>query len=453
PNWPPEMQGKLFFFDFSGWIRMATIDEAGHPVSIEPFVPLMEKIICLEQNPVTNAMYYLGINGNIRQITFGGNPPPAAVALVEPQFGASPLTVTLDASSSFDQNHAPEELAYRWDFGDGTTATGQQVQHTFSSPTSEPTSFGIKLQITDPEGAVGEDSTIVSLNNTPPSVTISSFADGDFYPIDKTNLLELRAEVFDQEHAPEVLDYEWQTYLHHNDHFHPEPVDERLTSHLFLEPLGCQEEIYFYRVRLRVTDPEGLFTELEQRLYPDCQIISPGAIDLIATTGNAHIDLNWQLSSSATDILSVEVQRSSNFTDFIPLANITSSDLSWRDESPIRGNNIYRIKTISANRTINYSSIATASWPTLPAFTIAPNPTDGVIQLRYGENFSGGQLYFTLYDAQGQLMRKTNWQQDGAPDGFTKALNIGDLPAGIYIMTLTGAGLELSEQILHQGRL
>jgi hypothetical protein len=32
-----------------------------------------------------------------------------------------------------DALHSPVDLAYTWDFGDGTTATGQTVTHTYAS--------------------------------------------------------------------------------------------------------------------------------------------------------------------------------------------------------------------------------------------------------------------------------------------------------------------------------
>jgi hypothetical protein len=35
-------------------------------------------------------------------------------------------------------------------------------------------------------------------------------------------------------------------------------------------PLGCDTEIYFYRIHLTVTDPHGLATQRTSEITPDC---------------------------------------------------------------------------------------------------------------------------------------------------------------------------------------
>lgn len=449
-GWPPQYQGKLFFFDFSGWIKTATIDANGYPTEIEPFGEDIGRILGLYQNPVTNKLYYLKQSHEIREIAFGGNPPPIAVAAAEPRFGPQSVTVNFDATASSDQNNSSDELTYSWDFADGTSATGIQPTHSFTTNSLEPTSFNVRLTVSDPQGAIAEDSLIISLNNTPPTVSISSFADGDRYPTDRTNLLELRADVTDNEHPIETLTYAWQTFLHHNEHFHAEPIDEASASRLFIEPLGCAGETYFFRVNLTVTDPAGLSTQVEQSIYPDCDPI-PVATDLTATATPTHVDLDWQFTGPTDEILLMELQRAANFTEFTPLATVAinaAGPYSWRDEQPLVGNNVYRVKTITTDRSINYSNIAVSSWPKPASFSISPMPTDGPIVLEYNEPFMGGQLEFTLYDALGKKILFTNWQAVENADGFNKSLFLGNLPVGAYYYQLVGGNLDLSGTIL-----
>ncbi|NOY91607.1 MAG: PKD domain-containing protein [Deltaproteobacteria bacterium] len=67
-------------------------------------------------------------------------------------FGSDPARsqrITFDASASADPDGAIVE--YRWDFGDGTRATGQGQIHEF-----EPGPFTVLLSITDADGATGE---------------------------------------------------------------------------------------------------------------------------------------------------------------------------------------------------------------------------------------------------------------------------------------------------------
>ena len=115
---------------------------------------------------------------------------------------------------------------------------------------------------------------------------------GDQYPIDFTSLLRLAAEVSDAEHGPEELMYQWRTFLHHNDHFHPDPVIFEPESHFLISPLGCGEEIYFYRIELTVTDPEGLATTVSQRIYPYCGTPFTDWLELSGENKDAAIELN-----------------------------------------------------------------------------------------------------------------------------------------------------------------
>ncbi|MBX5482162.1 MAG: metallophosphoesterase [Myxococcaceae bacterium] len=54
-------------------------------------------------------------------------PPPTLQLLTEPQEGPAPLTVHFTATSDVG------DAAIAWDFGDGATATGSTVEHTFQS--------------------------------------------------------------------------------------------------------------------------------------------------------------------------------------------------------------------------------------------------------------------------------------------------------------------------------
>jgi PKD repeat protein len=63
-----------------------------------------------------------------------------AVFTATPTSGQVPLTVQFDASGSTGSN-----LTYEWDFGDGTTGTGKQIEHTFT----ESDVYVVKLTVKD----------------------------------------------------------------------------------------------------------------------------------------------------------------------------------------------------------------------------------------------------------------------------------------------------------------
>ena len=80
--------------------------------------------------------------------------PPTAVASATPTSGVAPLTVSFSAQGS---SAAQGSIAsYRWDFGDGTTGSGERVTHTYTSAgVYEPT-----VTVTDTDGDVADVSIV-----------------------------------------------------------------------------------------------------------------------------------------------------------------------------------------------------------------------------------------------------------------------------------------------------
>jgi len=62
------------------------------------------------------------------------NTPPLALASADVTRGSAPLVVNFSAAGSSDQDGSIS--SYQWDFGDGTTATGAEASHTYTTPGS-----------------------------------------------------------------------------------------------------------------------------------------------------------------------------------------------------------------------------------------------------------------------------------------------------------------------------
>jgi hypothetical protein len=136
----------------------------------------------------------------------------------------------------------------------------------------------VTLVVTDTAGASATNRLLISVNNTPPQVTITSPVDGTRYSMTASRTYNCTATVTDAEHTASQLRCQWQTILHHNNHEHPEPVVTNCTTTTLISPIGCDGETYYYRVLLTVTDAAGLATTNEVRLYPDCTGTVPAEV-------------------------------------------------------------------------------------------------------------------------------------------------------------------------------
>jgi len=73
---------------------------------------------------------------------------PTADIVATPRSGEAPLTVIFEGSG-MDQDGTV--VSYEWDFGDGSTAIGQIVEHVYLQPGT----FAVTLTVTDNRGGTG----------------------------------------------------------------------------------------------------------------------------------------------------------------------------------------------------------------------------------------------------------------------------------------------------------
>ncbi|PTM11939.1 MAG: hypothetical protein DA408_12455 [Bacteroidetes bacterium] len=434
-QFPAAYQGKYFHFDFSGWIRTFDLDDSNTLSGVDLFHEYTKDIIHLAQNLADGALYYTNLAGEVHRIAYGGNPAPVAIIEADRFYGASPLPVQFSAIRSYDPNNNP--LTYAWDFGDGTTSTEIAPLHTFvSTQAGVPQSFPVRLTVTDSLGASHTDERIVALNNTPPVVTIVSFNDGDQYSLEYTSLLRLKADVYDAETPAEELTYEWRTFLHHNEHFHPDPVIFEPETYFLVSPLGCGQEEYFYRIELTVTDPGGLATTVSQRILPFCGDQFTQWIELAGTVQDHSVDLTWG-TLFEEDIVQLELQRASDYFNFTVLATIPPAGNSTRprryayqDAAPLRGANIYRIKAVTATGAFAYSNLFQTSFPAPKDWRVFPNPASQQLTF-YILEAQAEMVHLELFSVAGQRLRQATFAAEIGQE-WQRELPIDQLPAGLY---------------------
>ncbi|QHT65828.1 PKD domain-containing protein [Rhodocytophaga rosea] len=286
-DFPAAYKNTYFHGDYvGGWIKNMPVNASHKPTAVKNFIDSGAIVVYMATHPIDGGLYYVNFGSEIRKITSTNNQPPTAVATVNKTFGTSPLTVQFTGSNSTDPEAIP--LTYEWNFGDGSAVSTQpNPSHTFTATAGVPTKFTVTLKVKD-NLSTSQTTLVISVNNTPPVVTITSPVNNTLYPVTQESTYNLRATVTDAEHTATQLKYEWQTTLYHEDHMHPEPIDTKVQTTTTIDPLGCDGQSYFYLIALKVTDGAGLSTTKEVKLFPNCGGTNdPPTVILTAPVNNA----------------------------------------------------------------------------------------------------------------------------------------------------------------------
>ncbi|MFD1143979.1 putative Ig domain-containing protein [Larkinella insperata] len=282
-NYPAEYQNAYYFGDFNGgWISKISFDSDNQPQPATLTKLLdggssYQYITCIAFNPIDKNMYYLRYPENggerIRRVTYSGSAggsPPVAIILSDKNNGPSPLTVKFTGNTSYDPEG--KALTYAWDFGDKTTSTAANPEHTFTT-TSTSTTYIVKLTVTDPEGKTNQTEktiTVSSASNAAPVIVSTSVDDKEQMDLSEIRNIDLSAVINDETPANQ-LSYKWTVSLFHNDHQHDDFITTAQTATASLPPIGCDGTLTFwYGVKLEVTDAGGLKTETMRYIYPNC---------------------------------------------------------------------------------------------------------------------------------------------------------------------------------------
>ena len=306
-DFPSIYRNTYFHADYvEGWIKNFVFDEQNRPVQVRDFASGAGSIVCLATHPLRGELYYVAWPASVMRVRYApsGNRPPIARASPSPAYGPGPLTVQFTGAASEDPEGLP--LDYRWQFGDGSpVATTANPLHTFHAPSGIATPYTVTLTVTDRSGASHSNTVVVSVNNTPPIVSILNPANGTKYPRGQQTLYECVADITDDEHDASQMSFAWQTILHHNTHSHPEPVDTNRTTTTVISAAECDEQTYYYRIVLTVTDPAGLSATNQVMLFPNCDRVVPAIVwtnpaDVVYGTALDAVQLNAATDTPGT---------------------------------------------------------------------------------------------------------------------------------------------------------
>ncbi|WP_170219488.1 PKD domain-containing protein [Nocardioides litoris] len=275
PDWPAPYRGALAFGDYARdciWYLPAGAD--GVPDASAPAL-LVERAA----NPVDlftgvdGDLFYVDIGfdedgtpdpgrGKVHRISYDPSRPVARITSSTP-WGALPLRVDLDASTSSDPDGGA--LSYAWDLdGDGSLdARGATASRTYATDGDVP----VRLVVTDPDGETDTATLVVSAGNRPPVVTIDEPAAGTTWAVG--DRIAFSGSATDPDDGPlPAADLRWSVSMAHC------PGD--CHAHLVETVAGAGGEVTAFDHELpshlvltaTATDRRGLVSSVERVLQP-----------------------------------------------------------------------------------------------------------------------------------------------------------------------------------------
>ena len=171
--------------------------------------------------------------------------------------------------------------------------------------------------------------------------------------------------------------------------------------------------------------------------------------EFTATAQSTRVHLRW-VTASELHNNRFEIERSVNARNFERVGTVAGQGTSnqghtyaFLDTPPTAGLLYYRLRQVDTDGASTYSGVQTVQVePAAKAVSVRPNPTAGRIEVDLTW-LPGGPCQLVVRDIRGQVVYSAT-----ATAGAVYPLDLLKQSAGIYILTLTGAGQTFTERIV-----
>ncbi len=168
-----------------------------------------------------------------------------------------------------------------------------------------------------------------------------------------------------------------------------------------------------------------------------------------ARKNKEEVELEWT-TASETENKYFEIERSPEGRDFEVIGRVNGngttssfSDYSFIDETPLRGNNYYRLRQLDFDGSASLSEVKIVNFESnITEVKVIPNP---VKQNEFTLSYAGeeAEVNFGIYDIFGKQIQLGIVQNNELQE-----VEVGDLPNGIYILKLSGESIHHTEKII-----
>ncbi|HVZ98631.1 MAG TPA: T9SS type A sorting domain-containing protein [Chitinophagaceae bacterium] len=200
------------------------------------------------------------------------------------------------------------------------------------------------------------------------------------------------------------------------------------------------------RINFEVTnDPKSHVAGRFKIYFTPVSVLEVAFTSCNAYRYNDGVIVKWHAEVTPSSAAYFIVEKSNdgivfNSADTLDADRGAEQDYAWLDKNPDQGNNYYRIKSIGADKKINYSRVMNVFIPASgKSIAIYPNPADkNNIQLKIN-GLSSGWYRMAILNVKGQIIFSEKiYYEAGAAIGLSRKLN-----AGIYEVELVNSKNEL----------
>ncbi len=168
---------------------------------------------------------------------------------------------------------------------------------------------------------------------------------------------------------------------------------------------------------------------------------------------NSGIAVEWN-TQSESGMQQYEVEKSANGTNFVKVNTTaakpgTTNSYNFFDATPFSGANYYRIKAISINGDVKYSSMIVIRWNTkVRTINLYPNPLKGDhINLELN-GLDKGNYTVTLYNQLGQIVLTRAIQHNET--NAIQTINLGKIRTGVYQLCLSNQQVVITQKLIKE---
>jgi glucose/arabinose dehydrogenase len=267
--WPAPYSGSYLFGDYVCGKIFRLVPQAGGGFTQEEVLTGVGAPVHLAFGPygATSALYYLEYAaGEVHRVNpAGANTAPVADFWQRPDG----LNVTLDGSASDDPDVGDSVVSWRWNFGDGTSATTSTPRTTHTYPTAG--NYTATLTVTDSRGATSAPfSKVVLAGEHAPAVSITAPATTARFAVGQQVTVSASATDAEDGALPGSA-ISWTVLLHHGTHTHPYAGPSTGSSITIPYPapedMASTQNSYLTATAV-ATDSKGLTSRADRKLLP-----------------------------------------------------------------------------------------------------------------------------------------------------------------------------------------